>query len=90
MHIALGDGQPLMKASISVEMDVQDDDDDLVLSMTGCLLWLSLVTLLISVLSDYIMDAISGVCLCVCVCVCVCVVCKCKCFHLYTSDAADE
>jgi len=37
-----------------------DDEDELVLSKTGCFLWLTGVTVLIALLSEWIMDAIEG------------------------------
>jgi hypothetical protein len=39
---------------------IEEEEEELVLSKVGCFVWLAVVTLLISVLSDFIMDAISG------------------------------
>lgn len=39
---------------------VEEEEEELVLSWVGCFVWLSLVTVFISLLSDYIMDAITG------------------------------
>jgi hypothetical protein len=39
---------------------IEEEEDELVLSKAGCFVWLAVVTLLISVLSDFIMDAITG------------------------------
>lgn len=39
---------------------VEEEDEEQVLSWLGCFVWLTLVTVLISILSDYIMDAITG------------------------------
>jgi hypothetical protein len=39
---------------------IEEEEDELLLSKAGCFVWLALVTLLISVLSDFIMDAITG------------------------------
>lgn len=40
---------------------VEEEEDEQVLSWLGCFFWLALVTVFISLLSDYIMDAITGV-----------------------------
>lgn len=37
-----------------------DEDEEKVLSWPGCFIWLTVITVLISILSDYIMDAITG------------------------------
>jgi hypothetical protein len=41
----------------------EEEDEEKLLSRAGCFLWLAVVTLWISILSDYIMDAITGVCI---------------------------
>jgi hypothetical protein len=40
---------------------VDEEEEEQVLSWAGCFVWLALVTAFISILSDYIMDAITGV-----------------------------
>lgn len=39
---------------------LEEEEEEQVLSWPGCFVWLALVTLFISILSDYIMDAITG------------------------------
>lgn len=39
---------------------VEEEDEEQVLSYVGCFVWLTVVTIFISILSDYIMDAITG------------------------------
>jgi hypothetical protein len=46
--------------SVTALQVIEEEEDELVLSKAGCFVWLALVTLLISVLSDFIMDAITG------------------------------
>src|SRR5689334_10761145 len=38
---------------------VEEEEEELILSRPGCFIWLTLVTVAISILSDYIMDAIT-------------------------------
>lgn len=40
--------------------EVEEEGEEKVLSKTGCFVWLAIVTVLISILSDYIMGAIRG------------------------------
>lgn len=39
---------------------VEEEEEEQVLSWLGCFVWLAVVTVFISILSDYIMDAITG------------------------------
>lgn len=39
---------------------VEEEEEEQVLSWIGCFVWLTVVTIFISILSDYIMDAITG------------------------------
>jgi hypothetical protein len=39
---------------------VEEEEEEQVLSWAGCFIWLAVVTVFISILSDYIMDAITG------------------------------
>lgn len=39
---------------------IEEEEEEVVLSKTGCFIWLAVVTVFISILSDYIMDAITG------------------------------
>lgn len=48
-----------MLCALSVQV-VEEEEDEQVLSWVGCFVWLASVTVLISILSDYIMDAITG------------------------------
>lgn len=41
---------------------VEEEEEEQLLSWLGCLTWLTLVTVFISLLSDYIMEAITGAC----------------------------
>ncbi|WIA21415.1 hypothetical protein OEZ85_000630 [Tetradesmus obliquus] len=60
VQIAVGEADTarLMTGEPSVQI-IEEEEEDLVLSKTGCFVWLAVVTLLISILSDFIMDAIS-------------------------------
>ncbi|KAF6253255.1 Sodium/calcium exchanger protein-domain-containing protein [Scenedesmus sp. NREL 46B-D3] len=62
VQIAVGEGDTvrLLAGEPSVQVQViEEEAEELVLSKVGCFVWLAVVTLLISVLSDFIMDAIS-------------------------------
>jgi len=50
---------PKVLCALSVQV-VEEEEDEQVLSWVGCFVWLASVTVLISILSDYIMDAITG------------------------------
>jgi hypothetical protein len=52
-------GMALLCASSCTQV-FEEEEEELVLSKVGCFVWLAGVTLLISVLSDFIMDAITG------------------------------
>jgi hypothetical protein len=39
---------------------LEEEEEEQVLSYIGCFVWLTIVTIFISILSDYIMDAITG------------------------------
>jgi hypothetical protein len=39
---------------------LEEEEEEQVLSWAGCFIWLAVVTVFISILSDYIMDAITG------------------------------
>ncbi|WIA41716.1 hypothetical protein OEZ86_009061 [Tetradesmus obliquus] len=60
VQIAVGEADTarLMTGEPSVQI-IEEEEEELVLSKTGCFVWLAVVTLLISILSDFIMDAIS-------------------------------
>lgn len=47
------------KTAVAALQVIEEEDEELVLSKAGCFIWLALITVAISVLSDYIMDAIT-------------------------------